>query len=66
MSKKFNCPRCGAHELKAKVTFVADVKKFDQEGSFFMLGKELEPEDVRFLCLDCGWETVSPTFEQDL
>ena len=65
MSKQFNCPSCGHHKLIAKVAFIANVTKFDEEGSFFMLGKELELEDVSFFCWNCNFETVSPAFAQD-
>ncbi len=65
MAKEFSCPYCGGHQLKTKVEFIANVKGFDEDGSLFVLGNEIEREEVTFLCWDCDWETISPSFVQD-
>ncbi len=60
MSEGFTCQWCEGHELKVKVAFMVNVVGCEKDGSLFVLGNDIQDEEVTFFCQGCDYETISP------
>ena len=56
---QFTCPDCGGHHLGAKVECNAEITRFDDKTTYFILDDQQEQEhDIAlFFCKECEWNT---------
>lgn len=55
--REFSCPTCGGHHLGAKVECNAQITRFDDKTTYFILDDQQEHDIALFFCKECEWNT---------